>query len=110
MQDSKNRANRHLIGLGKVLYSHPGILVNGGGDSGDEILGPPGLLSIQVALIICTFSCLHFVNNAVYCGFVKALIPKGKISCFFNLVETFPGSGKPGDEIPDTCHSSGRGG
>ena len=55
MQDGKNRANRHLIGPGKVLYSHPGILVNGGGDSGDEILGPPGLLSIQVALIICIF-------------------------------------------------------
>ena len=57
MQEGENFANRHLIGMGKILYSHQGILVNSGGNSGDEILGPTGRFSFQVALVIHMYFC-----------------------------------------------------
>ena len=80
-------------GQGSVQASRQ--LLDSGGDSGDERRAPIGFLDFQVALIIRYFAGLNFVNNAEYCEFVKALIPKGKVSRFFNLVKTFPGCGSP---------------
>ena len=78
------------MGQGKVRYSHPGLFLDGGCESGDELQVPLGFLGVQVVLIISYFASLLFVNNAEYCGFVKALIPKGKVSHFFYLLETLP--------------------
>ena len=108
LKDDKSCSNWDRIGLGKVLYSHPGIFLDSGGDSSDELKVPHGFLGVQVALILRHFAGLHFVNKVVYCGFVKALVSKSKVSRFFNLAETFPGSGNAGDKIPNTCHSTVR--
>ena len=83
------------MGQGKVRYSHPGLFLDGGCESGDELQVPLGFLGVQVVLIICYFASLCFVNNAVYCGFVKVLIPKGKVSHFFNLFEALPALESP---------------
>ena len=90
LKDDKNCSNWDRIGLGKVLYSHPGIFLDSGGDSSDELKVPLGFLGVQVALILRHFAGLHFVNKVVYCGFVKALVPKSRSAVSLISPKLFP--------------------
>ena len=55
------------MGQGKVRYSHPGLFLDGGYESGDELQVPFGFLGVQVALVLHYFADLHFLYDAINC-------------------------------------------
>ncbi len=93
------------MGSSEVHALHPPIRVHVGGNSGDDVLSPLGLLRVQMPQIVGGFAGLNFLQDVVNSGFRQGLVPKSGVSKNFNFVSAFSGSGKTGYEIADLRHS-----
>jgi hypothetical protein len=65
---------------------------------------------IQVALIRRAFTSLYHLYNVIISRFLKGLVPKASVYCFFYFFIAFADSSVPSDEIMCPCHgASGEG-
>ncbi len=104
MENGVNGRNGRPMGSGQSLDAQPAVILNGGGNRGDESRGPDSFFAVE--LVIGGFSVFHLLDDGVNCRFLERLFTVDVLNHLFYFQIAFAGSGEIGDEVADARHST----